>query len=70
MLSNNVQIALTEMRQIDVLMDMIIKQFLATPMNARDRSWFEDFETSLYLLESVYGQKKSALIAALEESSR
>ena len=67
MLSNNVQTALTEMRQIDVLLDMIIKQFFSTPISKRDRLWFENLETALFLLESTYRQKKGSLITALGE---
>ena len=56
------------MRQVDVLMDMIIKQFFSVPVNGRDKTWFENLESSLYLLEETYSKRKDDLVAALEKS--
>jgi hypothetical protein len=66
MLSLEIQAALTEMGQVDVLIEMMAHHLTKVPTNERNAKWYELLESALYLLETTYKAKKAALILALE----
>jgi hypothetical protein len=66
MLSSVVQIALSELGQVDVLIEMMVQNLTKVPITKRGNEWYESFENALYLLETTYKAKKEALILALK----
>ena len=60
------QTALSEMGQVDVLIEMMVSHLPAVPTSERKKEWFEKMENALYLLDETYREKKAALISALE----
>ncbi|MCL2703248.1 MAG: hypothetical protein FWE91_06540 [Defluviitaleaceae bacterium] len=70
MIPSNIQTILAEMRQVDILLNMIVHQCVSVPIKNRGREWHEKIEASLYLLADLYRQKTDALIAALEEARK
>jgi len=70
MTSANVQNAMSEFGQVDILLEMVITCLIKNPQDVKDKSWFEKLEHALYLLESVYKSKKAILIEALKGGER
>jgi len=64
-MTQETQSALTELGQVDVLLEMMVSHLPNVPTSQRSKDWFEKLENALYLLDTTYKAKKAALISAL-----
>ena len=66
MMSAKVRFAITEMNQVDILIEMVIGHLVKNPDDIHSKEWFIKLENALHLLESVHKSKKANLVSALE----
>ena len=65
MLPMNVQDAINELEQVDLLLELVLTHIVKDPDDMRDREWFVKLENALCLLESTYKEKKKNLLLSL-----
>jgi hypothetical protein len=63
-ISLDVQVALVEFRQVEVLLEMMIDYFAKS--HEFTSEWYEKLESAIYLLEETYKTKNAALVLALK----
>ena len=64
--SVEIQTAVADLGQVDILLEMVVKCLVRDPALIHDTEWYAKLESAMHLLEATYREKKDALVRAVE----